>query len=135
MKPARTTHPRRASTGFGVTALLLLANGTFAAQTVAAAPAAAAPVVSVMSYTCEVSEIASFPNRVHVRCGGGQAPWYFAVPTTSSAEAARLMALGTAAFSTGRPLMLMVDFHDYQAEAYGCLVQNCRRPTSFSIGK
>ena len=89
---------------------------------------------------CPVDEVATFQNRVHVRCGArywDKSPWpsYFAVPTSSSNEAARLVTMGTAAYMGDWQLQIFYDVDDMNAASYGCANQDCRRPTKILLYK
>jgi hypothetical protein len=87
---------------------------------------------------CHVSEVATFANRVHVRCLLPAMAVYFAVPTSSSAEATRLVALGTAALISGRPLSIEAKFFVSSSDGYeswGCMSHDCRRALAVVLPK
>lgn len=96
---------------------------------------------SVIWAKCEVAEVATFSNRVHVRCVNNAVNYlavrYFASPTTNSAEAARLVTLGTAALTGAGAGHLWVRFniYDYAAASYGCGSNDCRRPMEMMLIK
>ena len=84
---------------------------------------------------CHVVEVATFTNRVHVKCAntvaGEYIPLrYFASPTSNSAEAARLVTLGSAALmgAGGGKLWVHLDLSKTDATSYGCAANDCRRP-------
>ena len=84
---------------------------------------------------CQVVEVATFSNRVHVKCSTTQAGQYiplryFASPTSSSSEAQRLVTMGTAALmgAGGGYLWVLLDLRDLTAISYGCFNNDCRRP-------
>ena len=90
----------------------------------------------VVSFTCEVTEVATFQNRVHLQCNIQGILLYFAVPTSSSAEAQRLITMGNAALAApGRTFWVTYDASDLQGASYGCLPSNCRRPIGFGFRK
>ena len=91
----------------------------------------------VWAKTCKVTEVATYPNRVHVLCVG---PYtndivYFASPTTNSAEAARLVTLGTSALTSAGNLYVVYDLWNTDAASYGCAAHNCRRPIEMRLTK
>jgi hypothetical protein len=94
------------------------------------------PDSSVQWSDCSVGEVATFDNRVHVRCveSGWVVP-FFASPTSSSAEAARLVTLGTAAMMGAGRLWILSDLRLHDAASYGCLVHDCRRPLQMMLRK
>jgi hypothetical protein len=89
------------------------------------------------THVCQVLEVATFTNRVHVLCKDDYREGnvfygirYFAVPTSNSGEAARLTTLGSAALLGAGDGELTIDFdlHNGDATAYGCISLDCRRP-------
>lgn len=93
-------------------------------------------------YACHVNQVAAYANRVHVRCSNFSTLglYYYAVPTSSSAEAARLVTLGTAALASGKPLgieakLIVTPYIDGDYASWGCALQNCRRALSVAIDK
>ena len=91
---------------------------------------------------CQVVEVATFANRVHVKCSttlaGEYIPLrYFASPTSNSAEAARLLAMGTAALTGagGGKLWVLLDLSKSDAVSYGCAWNDCRRPLETRLVK
>lgn len=78
---------------------------------------------------CGVTEVQTFPDRVHVRYALGATYTFFAAPTSNSAEATRLVTMGTAALTTGRSLWIRANYYDYGAESFGCAQTDCRRPS------
>ena len=90
----------------------------------------------VVTFTCEVTEVATFQNRVHLQCNIQGILLYFAVPTSSSAEAQRLITMGNAALAApGKTFWVTYDAADLQGQSYGCLASNCRRPLGFGFRK
>ena len=104
-----------------------------------AALALPASALALDATRCRVDEVATFPNRVHVRCSDiphslPTWPRYFAVPSGTS-EATRLVTLGSAAFMDARDLLIRYDILDMNAAQYGCDNQNCRRPIEIQLNK
>jgi hypothetical protein len=89
----------------------------------------------VYSGKCQVTEVYAFSNRVHAKCSEPVALGiqYFAVPTSSSAEAARFTTM--ASMALGDYLWVYYDDFDFSAESFGCLPENCRRPVSFRLAQ
>ena len=88
---------------------------------------------------CQVDEVATFSNRVHVRCAGNAgvdyAVRYLASPTSNSAEATRLVTLGTASIMSARGnLWILLDLTG-DASSYGCATMNCKRPIEIYLQK
>ena len=100
-----------------------------------AAPSTGA--VTLYEVNCTVIEVATLANRVHIRCAPTETPFwsFFSVPTSNSAESGRLVTLGTAAMTTGRPVRVTYDLTDFSAEAFGCVSSNCRRPLSVALAR
>jgi hypothetical protein len=92
---------------------------------------------NVVTFTCEVVEVATLHNRVHLHCNIQGILMYFAVPTSSSAEAQRLVTMGTAALVAGpaKTFWVTYDAGDLQGASYGCQPANCRRPIGFGFRK
>ena len=81
---------------------------------------------------CKVEEVATYQNRVHVRCNeqvyGAYWPRYFASPTSSSSESTRLVTLGSAALTGAGDLLITYEVLETDAQSYGCDESDCRRP-------
>jgi hypothetical protein len=91
------------------------------------------PGVAVWQY-CYAEELTSFPNRVHVYCPYVMSSFkYIAVPTSSSAEAGRLIALASAAMTMNRGLWFLVNTQDTSATSFGCAAHDCRRPLEIKL--
>jgi hypothetical protein len=94
-------------------------------------------------HPCLVNQVATFANRVHVQCSnpsifGGVR--FFAVPTSNSGEAARLMTLGAAALASGKPLGIEAKYTvipsiDGNYASWGCAEHDCRRALSVALTK
>jgi hypothetical protein len=88
------------------------------------------------SISCTVSEIANFSNRVHIRCvnsvrdpATGANIFFFAVPTSNTALAQRVITLGGAALTSNRRLFIQFTDGDLSGTPFGCLSGDCRIPT------
>jgi hypothetical protein len=94
-------------------------------------------------HPCVVIQVAAFANRVHVQCANPSifgVIKYFAVPTSSAGEAARLTALGTAAMAGGKPLAVEAKYSvnpsiDGNYAAWGCAEHDCRRALGMALNK
>ena len=88
----------------------------------------------IIKATCNVVDVAAFPNRAHFRCDN-MYPAYFAVPTSSSAEATRLVTLASAALLGDRKIEVTYNEMDAAPETYGCMHYDCRRPIQLRLIK
>ncbi len=81
------------------------------------------------THTCTPTEVATFPERLHVRCstaaGGGIV--FFAVPTTNHEHAARILSSLLSAHMARRTLVIGYDTTDTSGTAFGCAQNDCRR--------
>src|SRR4029077_14041197 len=95
------------------------------------APAASVLATTLTTY-CYVDEVRTFSNRVHVHCSfSGYTP-YFAVPTSSSAEAGRFIQMATMAWDSSQPLF--VEYDPYaDASSFQCGYNDCRRALNVSL--
>ena len=84
---------------------------------------------------CVPAGVATFSNRVHVRCsaavGGGIL--YFAMQTNDSAAAARFVSVASSALIAGRTLKIQYDPADLTGGAFGCATGDCRRARALEI--
>jgi hypothetical protein len=84
---------------------------------------------------CTVEEVATFANRVHVKCKD-RAISFFASPTSNAGESTRLVTLGSAALLGAGDLEITFEvFSLDNAESFGCLRGNCRRPIQIRLIK
>lgn len=85
---------------------------------------------------CDPVAVATFENRVHVRCaasvGGGII--YFARPSTDGAETQRFLSTLLAAQVAGRTLSILTDLADTSGAAFQCNPSDCRRLRAASFG-
>ncbi len=117
-------------------ALLILALlaflGSASVPLLQAKPAqAAAPAAEPASlFGCTTSSVAVFNNRIDVQCTAApsDAPsvYYFAVPTTDAANAARYLSIFTSARITGKVIYLWYTPGDTSGAAWGCGATDCR---------
>jgi hypothetical protein len=88
-------------------------------------PLSAAPV----SHSCRATEVATFPERIHVRCnkaaGGGIV--FFAVPTANNEHAARILSTLLTGHVAGKTMVMGYDTTDTSGAAFGCAANDCRR--------
>ncbi len=79
--------------------------------------------------------VATFSNRVHVRCSatvsGGIL--FFALPTTDAAQAARFVSVATSALVAGRTLKIQYDPADLSGAGFGCATSDCRRAMALEM--
>ncbi len=116
----------------GVLAVLLLtlAVGLTQAQSPeppSEAPSALEPAAATW-YTCMPARVATFTTRIHVRCAAA-APngiWYFAYPSSDTANASRFLSLLSTALVAGKQVNLLYDPADTSGAAYGCAAADCR---------
>ena len=110
----------RASLGVVISALLILSSAT---QAFAA------------FYTCNSVDVATYANRVHVRCdkaaSGGIV--FFAVATANSAHAARILSVLMMAHLTTRKIVVEYNPNDTSGTSFGCLAHDCRRLLSVAV--
>jgi len=78
--------------------------------------------------SCTPARVATFTQRVHVRCTSAiSGVLYFAVSTADQAEAARALSVFSIALATGRDLMIMYDAADTTSgPPIGCSATDCR---------
>lgn len=102
-----------------------LAGATACCLATLAPPLSAEPA----SHTCRAIEIATFSNRIHVRCdtaaSGGIV--YFAVPTANNAHAARILSTLLAGHIAGKQMVMGYDATDTSGDAFDCRQADCRR--------
>jgi hypothetical protein len=130
----------RASLAVVISALLILGSAT---QAFAASE----------HHTCNSVEVATFTDRVHVRCAQGPA-WsvpgsvevgecieprgcagivFFAVATADSAHAARILSVLVVAHLAPRPIVIEYDRNDTTGPSFGCLEEDCRPILSVAV--
>jgi hypothetical protein len=96
----------------------------------------AATARSETFFTCHPIEVASWGERVHVRCSPGNGPIsYFAVNTSNPGATQRFTDIVTAALINNASLSIQYDAADTSGPAYGCLLANCRPARGVFIRK
>jgi hypothetical protein len=82
---------------------------------------------------CQVTELYSFSNRVHVKCAQLAYPGfsYFAVPLSSAAEVASFASM--ASMAMGGYLWIDYNMFDTSATSFGCAANDCRRALSWRL--
>jgi len=84
---------------------------------------------------CTPANVATFANRVHVKCtatfGGGIQ--YFAVASSDTAYANRFQSLASSALVAGRTVSILYDPADLSGGAFGCSTNDCRRAQGIAI--
>ncbi len=101
----------------------LAAAGIYSARQVQAAPSAPAAF-----FTCNLDLIVSANVRVVGRCNpayNGTIFW-FAFPTTDSANASRMLSVLESAKATGSTVTFYFDPADTSGVSYGCQASDCR---------
>ena len=98
----------------------------FRAHSVTAAPTAGT------TYTCSPDQVVSANVRVVAHCASGffidatTTIFWFAYPTSDSANASRMLSLFETAKATGSTLTFYFDTGDTTGTAYGCQANDCR---------
>jgi hypothetical protein len=104
----------------------IAATVIFSAHSVAAAPTVGA------THTCSPDRVVSANVRVVAHCASGYpinvatTIFWFAYPTSDSANASRMLSLFETAKATGSTLTFYFDTTDTSGTAYGCLANDCR---------
>ena len=105
----------------------------------AATMASTAASVSVSATAqCTPVEVAVFTNspRIHVKCSSPTDNiLYFAVATTDTALAQRVLTVLTDALTAGKGLAIVYDVSDVSGAQIGCLSKDCRLIVTVSIEK
>jgi hypothetical protein len=88
--------------------------------------------------SCTPIQVATYANRVHVRCSTGlNGITFFAIPTArgtdEAAFASRAIVVADAALVAGRRLSILYDFADQSGAAFGCQVADCRVARAVAI--
>lgn len=106
--------------GFAVIAALVIAEGASAAETWS---------------DCVPVGVATYANRVHVRCAASVSGgiFYFALSTADSAQAARFVSVASSALIAGRTLKVLYDPADLTGASFGCATNDCRRARALEL--
>lgn len=83
------------------------------------------------SVSCKVINIASFSNRVHLKCqtATSDGVQYFAVSSTAI-DATAVFAVASAAFQKGEKVKVSYDNDNRNGETYSCNYTTCREISS-----
>jgi len=111
--------------------ILICVVAAFAAALIVSRAEAAETWIS-----CTPAEIATYQNRVHVRCAaavGGVS--FFAAAAQDTAFAARVLSVITAAQVAGRTLSILYDPADQSGTAIGCQSSDCRLIRAVGFGR
>jgi hypothetical protein len=128
------------SSGFGLRRLMRHARGTIMGLGVGlmllTAPGHAS--AGIVDFICTPTEVAVYPNRIHVACSatqpdGGANIRFWAVPVTDQQWANRFMSITSTALVSGRTLVLRHTAGDVSGQSFGCLSQDCRQAIMFSV--
>ncbi|MFD0363042.1 hypothetical protein ACFQZZ_16480 [Nocardia sp. GCM10030253] len=93
-------------------------------------------LVAVTFITCTPIGVATYKDRVHVRCAaavGGIR--FFAVSTSDAAHAARILSVISTAQAAGRTLGIDYDPADTRGTSFGCQSHDCRTIISVGFGQ
>ena len=76
---------------------------------------------------CTPTGVATFPNRIHIRCAQSfSGVVFFAYGSSDSAGAARYMSMATSALISGRNARIFYDPADQSGASIGCRTTDCR---------
>jgi hypothetical protein len=84
------------------------------------------------TFTCSPNLVVSANVRVVARCAsgfaipGGATIYWFAYPTSDSANASRMLSVFETAKATGSTVTFYFDTADLSGAAYGCQTNDCR---------
>jgi hypothetical protein len=123
--------------------ILVMALFTFVSKTNASASDALEPENNVGSFNaltqskigCTPVFVAVFGNRVHVECAaavGGIK--FFAVSTSNTAHAARILSTASTAQVAGRNLLIWYDPANTSGTSFGCGAGDCRTIDGLAFG-
>ena len=110
---------------------LALILGVAAILALRAHPVAAAPATGV-TFTCNPDVVVSANVRVVAHCPTGYIVnstttiYWFAYPTSDSANASRMLSLFETAKATNTTLTFYFDTADLSGASFGCLTTDCR---------
>ncbi|NMO21021.1 hypothetical protein HPC49_45355 [Pyxidicoccus fallax] len=80
------------------------------------------------SASCTPANVAVYSSRIHVKCAASVAGgiWYFALPTSDTAHANRMLSLLSTALAGGRTLSIDYNPSSTAGTSIGCLSSDCR---------
>jgi hypothetical protein len=96
---------------------------------IASQPAFSAPDTPSDYFTCVPTGVATFDERVHVRCNAADPNgivYFAACSDKDSANASRYLSIFTTAKVTGKNLGLYYDLSDTSGTSCGCSTSDCR---------
>lgn len=86
------------------------------------------------SFICTPTGVATFPQRVHVRCSAAQSGIaFFAYRSSDSTGAARNLSLASSALIAGRSLRIFYNPADLSGSSVGCNKSDCRLITGMEM--
>jgi hypothetical protein len=87
------------------------------------------------SFTCKVRDVTVFSNRIHVRCTTATVSgiYFFALPTSDSVQANRLLTIGSTTLVSGRKFIATFYPDATTGAAWGCQTNDCRPLVAFGI--
>ena len=112
--------------------LLIVIASIAALKVLQARLARAAEPAAGVTWTCSPDSVVSANVRVVAHCASGYVIpavttiYWFAYPTSDSANASRMLSLFETAKATGSTVTFYFDTNDLSGAAYGCLNSDCR---------
>ena len=112
--------------------LLTVVAGIAAAKMLQARSVQAAAPTAGVTWTCNPDLVVSANVRVVAHClngyaiSGGPTIYWFAYPTSDSANASRMLSVFETAKATSSTITFYFDTNDVSGAAYGCLNTDCR---------
>jgi len=97
----------------------------------------ATPVMAA-DFNCTPTEVAVFPERIHVKCSSSATDgtaniWFWALSTSDAQRANRFLSTATTSLVSGRTLRFSFKPGDTSGAAFGCLAKDCRTPSIIAI--
>ena len=85
-------------------------------------------------YSCTPDQVASYENRIHVKCEKPVGSiYYFAIATDKGEYSRNALSLMVGAKLANRTLRIYYGKEDYSGSEFGCQVGNCRRVKGISL--
>jgi hypothetical protein len=123
-------------------AIAVLSGGPASWFAAAGPPSAQAAAPSDLSrqatpddnFTCNSVGVAAYPSRIHVECSPAAGSIrFFALGTSNSSHAARILSVLSLAHVTGKPIYIQYDPNDLSGANIGCQTSDCRLIQSAAI--
>jgi hypothetical protein len=117
--------------GIAILVTLVIMAGMATAAVVRARSVQASPLAGA-NHTCTPNLVVSANVRVVARCDTGYVIpstttiYWFAYPTSDSANASRMLSIFETAKATGSTVTFYFDTADLSGAAYGCQTNDCR---------